>query len=58
MYLKNSIKTIGIFQKTVNILYGIITFLRVLAVLFLILQTVVLIFGNENSINLKSLNNQ
>lgn len=53
MYLKNSIKTIGVFQKTVNILYGIIIFLRVLAVLFLILQTVVLIFGNENSINLK-----
>lgn len=43
MDLKNNIKVIGSFQKVVNALYAVITVVRVIAVLFLILQTVVLL---------------
>lgn len=43
MDLKNNIKIIGSFQKIVNSLDAVITIIRIIAVLFLILQTVVLI---------------
>lgn len=43
MNLKNNIKVIGTFQNVVNALYTVITVIRIVAVLFLILQTVVLL---------------
>lgn len=47
MDLKNDIKVIGSFQKAVNALYAAITVIRIAAVAFLILQTVVLICSNR-----------
>ncbi len=47
MDLKNNIKVIGSFQKTVNALYIIINVLRALAVAFLVLQTVILLFNEK-----------
>ena len=47
MDLKNNIKIIGSFQKAVNALYAAITVIRIAAVAFLILQTVVLICSNR-----------
>lgn len=47
MDLKNNIKVIGSFQKAVNALYIIINVLRALAVVFLVLQTVILLFNEK-----------
>lgn len=52
MDLKNNIKVIGSFQKTVNALYMIINILRALAVAFLVLQTLILIFNNKSKANI------
>lgn len=49
MNLKNNIKVIGTFQNVVNALYMVITVIRVVAVLFLILQTVVLLASPDKS---------
>ena len=50
MDLKNNIKVIGTFQKAVNALYFLISALRILAVAFLVLQTVMLIFNEKTNI--------
>ena len=47
MDLRNNIKVIGSFQKTVNALYFIISALRAAAVLFLVLQTFLLLFREK-----------
>ena len=49
MDLKNDIKVIGSFQKSVNALYAAIAVIRIAAVAFLVLQTVVLICSNRPS---------
>jgi len=49
MDIKNNIKTIGAFRKTVDALYAVITVLRVLAVAFLIIQTVMLVLSPDKS---------
>lgn len=47
MDLRNNIKVIGSFQKAVNALYFIISTLRILAVVFLILQTLILLLDKK-----------
>ena len=49
MNLKNNIRIIGTFQNVVNALYTVITVVRIVAVLFLILQTVVLLASPDKS---------
>lgn len=49
MDLKNNIKVMGTFQKVVNSLYAIITAVRVIAVVFLVLQAVLLIASPDRS---------
>lgn len=49
MDIKNNIKVMGTFQKTVNILYGIITAIRIIAVAFLVLQAVLLVVSPDKS---------
>lgn len=49
MDLRNNIKIMGSFQKTVNALYAVITVIRVLAVAFLVLQAVLLIAAPDKS---------
>ena len=50
MDLKNNIKVIGTFQKAVNALYFLISALRILAVAFLVLQTVMLLFNEKTNL--------
>ena len=49
MNLKNNIRVIGTFRNVVNALYTVITVVRIVAVLFLILQTVVLLASPDKS---------
>ena len=49
MNLKNNIKVIGTFQNVVNARDTVITVVRIVAVLFLILQTVVLLASPDKS---------
>ena len=49
MDLKNDIKVMGGFQKTINALYAAITVIRALAVAFLLLQAVLLIASPDKS---------
>ena len=49
MNLKNNIRVIGTFQNVVNALYTVITVVRIVAVLFLILQAVVLLASPDKS---------
>lgn len=49
MDLRNNIKIMGSFQKTVNALYAVITVIRVFAVAFLVLQAVLLIAAPDKS---------
>jgi len=49
MDLKNNIKVMGTFQKVVNSLYAVITAIRVIAVVFLVLQAVLLIAAPDKS---------
>lgn len=49
MDIKNNIKTIGAFRKTVDALYTIVTILRVIAIAFLVIQTVLLILSPDKS---------
>lgn len=49
MDIKNNIKTIGAFRKTVDALYTVVTILRVIAVAFLVIQTVLLILSPDKS---------
>ena len=51
MDLKNNIKVMGTFKKTVNGLYTAITVIRVIAVVFLILQTILLLTENKVSVS-------
>ena len=55
MDLKNDIKVIGSFQKAVNALYAAITVIRIAAVAFLILQTVVPIWLSHRHLTEKLL---
>lgn len=47
MDLKNNIKVMGAFRSAVNSLYTVITVIRVVAVIFLILQTILLLTENK-----------
>lgn len=49
MDIKNNIKTISVFRKTVDALYTVVTVLRVIAVAFLVIQTVMLILSPDKS---------
>lgn len=49
MDLKNNIKVFGSFQKAVNALYMIITVIRIIAVVFLILQAIFLVAGPDKT---------
>ena len=49
MDIKNDIRVIGALQKTVNALYAVITAVRVIAVVFLVLQAVLLIASPDKS---------
>lgn len=49
MDLKNNIKIFGAFKKFVNALYAIITAVRVVAVIFLVLQAIFLITDSGKS---------
>ncbi len=50
MNIKNDIKVMGAFKSIVNGLYLLISVIRIIAVVFLILQTVLLITQNRGSI--------
>lgn len=50
MDIKNNIKVMGTFKKAVNGLYTVITVIRVIAVVFLILQTILLLTENKTSL--------
>ena len=50
MDLRNDIRVIGGFQKAVNALYFMISALRVLAVAFLVLPTVLLLFSEKTKL--------
>ena len=47
MDLRNNIKVIGSFQKVVNSLYTVIMIIRIVAVAFLVLQTLLLILSPD-----------
>lgn len=47
MDLKNNIKIMGTFKSAVNGLYTVITVIRVIAVIFLVLQTILLLTENK-----------
>ena len=49
MDLKSNIKIFGAFKKFVNTLYAIISIVRVVAVIFLVLQAIFLITDNGKS---------
>lgn len=49
MDLKNNIKVMGTFQKVVNSLYAVITAVRIIAVVFLVLQAVLLIASPDKT---------
>ena len=50
MDLKNNIKMMSTFKSTINGLYTVITVIRVIAVIFLILQTILLLTENKASL--------
>lgn len=47
MDLKNNIKVLGTFKTAVNGFYAVITVIRIVAVAFLILQTILLLTENK-----------
>lgn len=52
MDIKKDIKVMGAFRSAVNGLYTVITVIRVIAVVFLLLQTVLLITQEKGSLPL------
>ena len=51
---KNNIKIFGALKKLVNTLYAIITVIRVVSVIFLVLQAIFLITENGKSFSIQS----
>ena len=52
MDIKNDIKVMGAFKSAVNGLYTIITAIRIIAVAFLVIQTVLLLTQEKGSLPL------
>ena len=52
MDIKNDIKVMGAFKSAVNGLYTVITAIRIIAVAFLVIQTVLLLTQEKGSLPL------